>query len=118
MSYIIRKSRGAQVRANQVVVNRLPLADHPDVGQALHVNLVVRDEIIVLVDERFKVVEKGGDLLCVPGREVPGHAADAHVVESEACSAQLFQQVVDLLSLTERMEERGVGADVLDHRSN
>src|SRR5271166_943658 len=54
------KAATAQVRTNQVIVDRIFKADYTDVGQTLNVDFIVRDQRVVLFQNRIEVVQIGG----------------------------------------------------------
>ena len=111
-------ARAAEVGADEAPVHRLGAGDDGDVGEALDVDVVHRDEAIELAPSSgSNLSTQVITLSAQPFGHVERDAADAVVVVREARAAELLDEVVDVLALAERPHEGRGRADVHRHRA-
>jgi hypothetical protein len=91
--------------------------DDRHVRQALHEDVVQRDQPIELAHRRVELVEPGEDLVAPALGHVERDAAHAVVVVREPRAAQLLDEVVHELALAQRPREGRHRADVHGHRA-
>ena len=101
-----------QHRPGAAVIDGHRLAQHADAGGALHEDLVLRQQGVVLGYARLEVVEELLAALQPTGWHIVVGTADGQEAVRQPCAADRFEEIENLFPFAEGIEERAEAAEI------